>query len=116
MLIVIRLVKKFPVFNGTWRFITVFTTTRHWSLSWARCIQSTPSQPISLRPILILSSRLLLGLPTGFFLSGFPTNILYAFLVSPKRAWSCLDCLLANSGIVNWMRYLLGTVDVHMNG
>jgi hypothetical protein len=44
-LTVAQLVNKFPAFYGTRRFITVFTTARHWSLSWARWIQSTPSQP-----------------------------------------------------------------------
>jgi ABC-type anion transport system duplicated permease subunit len=33
-----------------------------------------------------LSTHLHLGLPSGLFLSAFPTNILYAFLVSPIRA------------------------------
>jgi len=32
-LIVTQLVKKFPAFYGTRRFITVFTKDRHWSLS-----------------------------------------------------------------------------------
>jgi len=41
-------VRKFPSFYGTQRFTTVYTTVRHWSLSWATCIQSTISQPISL--------------------------------------------------------------------
>jgi hypothetical protein len=36
--------------------------------------------------ILILSTHLHLGLPSGLFLSGFPTNILYAVLFSPIRA------------------------------
>jgi hypothetical protein len=58
----------------------------HWSLSWARSIQSPPSHPISLRSILILSTHLRLGLPNGLLPSGFPTNILYAFLLSPIRA------------------------------
>jgi hypothetical protein len=40
----------------------------------------------SLRSILILSSHLRLGLPSGLFPSGFPINILYAFLFSPIRA------------------------------
>jgi hypothetical protein len=37
--------------------------------------------PSYLRSILILSTHLHLGLPSGLFPSGFPTNILYAFLV-----------------------------------
>jgi hypothetical protein len=71
--------------NGARRFITVFTTAHHWFLSWARWIHSTPSHPISLRPILILSYHLRWGLPSGLFLSGFLTRILNAFLISPVR-------------------------------
>ena len=33
-----QLVKKFPAFYGTQRFITAFTSARHLSLSWARLI------------------------------------------------------------------------------
>jgi hypothetical protein len=47
--------------------------------------QSSPYHPITLRSILILFTHLLLGLPSGIFPSGFPTNILYAFLFSPIR-------------------------------
>jgi hypothetical protein len=57
------IVKKFFAFYRTRKFITVLTTARHWSLSWARCIQSTLTHPISLRSILILSSRLCVCLP-----------------------------------------------------
>jgi len=32
-LIVTQLAKKFPAFYGTLRFITMFTTIRHWTLS-----------------------------------------------------------------------------------
>jgi hypothetical protein len=48
-LTVTQLVKKFPTFYGMKRFITVFTRAHHWSLFWARWIQSTPSHPVSLR-------------------------------------------------------------------
>jgi hypothetical protein len=71
---------------GTRRFNPVFTRALHWSLSWAISIQSTPSHSISLRSILILSTHLRLGLPSGLFPSGFPTNIPYAFLFVPIRA------------------------------
>ena len=39
---VLQLVKKFPTFYGTRRFITAFTSVGHPSLSWASSIQSTP--------------------------------------------------------------------------
>jgi hypothetical protein len=35
-----QLVKKFPAFYGTRKFITTFTSARHLSLSWAISIQS----------------------------------------------------------------------------
>jgi hypothetical protein len=33
---ILQLLKNFPAFYETWRFITVFTRALHWSLSWAR--------------------------------------------------------------------------------
>jgi hypothetical protein len=42
-----------------------------------------------LRSILILTSQLHLGLPSGLFHSLFPAKIAYAFLISPIRA-TCL--------------------------
>jgi hypothetical protein len=41
---IVELLKNFPTFYGTRRFITVVTRALHWSLSWARSIQSIPSQ------------------------------------------------------------------------
>ena len=75
--------KKFPAFYGT----------RHLSLSWARPIQSTPPQSTSWRSILILSSHLCLGLPSGLFISGFPTKTLNTPLLFPIRA-TCPDHLI----------------------
>ena len=94
-----QLVNKFPAFYGTRRFITAFTNARHLSLSWAKSIQSTPPHPTSWRSILILSSHLHLGLPTGLFPSGFPTKTLYTPLISPIRA-ACPDHLI----LLNWSR------------
>ena len=72
----LQLVKKFPAFHGTRKFITAFTSFRHPSLSWTSPIQSTCPQPTSWRSILILSTHLRLGLPSGLFPSGFPTRAL----------------------------------------
>jgi len=80
-----QLVKKFPAFYGTRRFVTAFTSARHLSLSWASLIQSIPPHPTSWRSILILSSHLHLGLPSGLFPSDFPTITLYRPLISPIK-------------------------------
>ena len=73
----LQLVKKFPAFYGTRRFITAFTSLRHLSLSWTSPIQSIYPHRTSWRSSLILSTHLRLGLPSGLFPSGFPTNNLY---------------------------------------
>ena len=70
---------------GTRRFITAFTCARHLSLSWSSSVQSIPPHPTSWSSILVLSSHLRLGLPSGLFLSGFPTKALYTSLLSSIR-------------------------------
>jgi len=82
----LRLVKKFPSFHGTRRFITALTRVRHLSLSWASPNQSIYPYPTSWKSILILSTHLRPGLPSGLFPSGFPTKTLYTSLSSPIRA------------------------------
>ena len=82
----LQLVKKFPAFHGTRRFITAITSVRHLSLSWASPIQSLYTHPTSWRSILILSAHLRLGLPRGLLPSGFPTKSLYTPISSPIRA------------------------------
>jgi len=62
-----QLVKKFPAFYGTRKFITTFTSDRHLSLSWTSSIQSITPHPTAWRSIVILSSHLRLGLPSGLF-------------------------------------------------
>ena len=71
-----QLVKKFPGFYGNRRFNTAFTSAGHLSLSWASSIQFTPPHPTFWRSILILSSHLCLGLPSGLFLR-FPAQLIY---------------------------------------
>ena len=76
-----QLLKKFPTFYGTRKFIIAFTSARHLPLSWARSIQSIPHIRL-----LILFSHICLGLPSGLFPSGFPTKTLYTSLLSSIRA------------------------------
>ena len=83
----LQLVKKFPAFHGTRRFITALTSVRHLSLSWASPIQSLYPHPTSSKSILIFSTHLRLGFPSGLFPSGFPTKTLYTPLSSPHTRY-----------------------------
>jgi hypothetical protein len=70
-------------------------------------VESNPHTPKTIAPssILIPSSHLRLGLPSGLFPSGFPTKNLYTFLSYPMRA-TCpvhlirldLACLMISGG------------------
>jgi hypothetical protein len=84
--LVVWILDSFPAIYGTRRFIAEFTRALHLPLSWARPIKSTSPNPTSTRSILILSNHLRLGLPGDLLPSGYPTNILYAFLLSPIRS------------------------------
>ena len=90
----LQLVKKFPAFHRTRRFITALTSVRHLSLSWVNPVQSIYPHPTSWRSILILSTHLRLGLPSGLLPSGFPSKTLYTSLFSPIRAISPAHLIL----------------------
>jgi hypothetical protein len=93
--------KNFPAFYGTRKFITVFTRALHWSIFWARSIQSISSYPVSLISILILFTHLRLGLPSDLFPSGFATNILHAFLQVRGFLWNFVTSLFLWWGVVS---------------
>ena len=78
--------EEIPRIYGTRKSLTVPTSVRHLSLSWANSIQSPRPPPTSWRSILILYSHLQLGLPNGLLPSGFPTNTLCTSLSSPMCA------------------------------
>jgi hypothetical protein len=61
----------------------IFTRARPWTLSWHSWIRIIPTLPIPLRAILILSSRLRLGLPSGFIPSCFWSKFLIYFSFFP---------------------------------
>jgi hypothetical protein len=78
---VAQLLKNFPNFFGTRKFITLFTRALHWSLFWSRLIQSIPPHFPYLRSVtyglvfLVVSS-----------LPAFPPKIPYTFFFVPMRA------------------------------
>jgi hypothetical protein len=97
---IVQPLKNFPAFYGTRRFITVFTRALHWSLFRARSIQSIPSLPVSLRSILILSTHLCLGLPSGLLYTLYTiTNCGAETLKIFKRGkvFQCYVCRCINS-------------------
>jgi len=92
-----QLVKKFPAFYGSRRFITAFTRDRHLSLSWASSIQSMPPHSTYWRAILILSSHLRLGLPCGLFPTGFRTITMCMPCIA--RLFSLIPCRLVGKPV-----------------
>jgi hypothetical protein len=118
----LQLVKKLPVFYGTRRFITAFTSARHPSLSWANSIQSIPLHPTSWRSVLILSSHLRLGLPSGLFPSCFPTKTLYTPLFFPVRAtcavhlvlFDFITCTVVGEEYRSWSSLLWSFLHTHI--
>jgi len=88
-----ELVKKFPTFYGTQRFITAFTTARNLSISWARSIQYTPPHPASWISSLILSPIYAwvfqeVSLPKPFMHLSSPAYVLHAQFISFFSIWS----------------------------
>ena len=88
------LVKNFHTFYGAQIFIVVLTTARHLSPFWSRFVQSMSSHPTSLWSVLILSSYLHLGIPSGLFPSGFGISRQYEFhwaLLSPLGFFTAFE-------------------------
>jgi len=106
MLVVPQLVKKFPVFYKTERFINMFTTACHWSV-YCQMNPSTTSHLISLRtPNLRLSSK------QTFSFSRFNQNcVCVSFLshmchmlsISIMNATFCVLC--RKTAVLQWSMY-----------
>jgi hypothetical protein len=104
-----QLLKNFPTFYGSRKFITVFTGALHWSSSWARSIQSRSHHLTYLTSILISSSHQLLNLPRGPTSNGFSIKTCMHFSLSPcvlhslpifyLFTWSFYFCLTKSSSL-----------------
>jgi hypothetical protein len=81
-----QLIKKFPSFYRTLKFLTTFITAHHPFLFWTAWIHLISSHSVSLRYILILSSHFRLVLPSGLFPSRFSTKIVCEL---PHVSWPC---------------------------
>jgi len=79
-----QLVKKFPAFYGTRRFITTHTSAYLLSLSWCSSIQSIPPHPTSWKSILVLSSHLCLGQSYALW------------FYYPNNSWSSARCTFSH--------------------
>jgi hypothetical protein len=73
--VVTQLGKNLTTFYVTRRVIGVLARTHHWNIFWANLLPFTPIYPICLRRILILSSQLCIGLPSGLLFSGFRSEM-----------------------------------------
>jgi hypothetical protein len=87
---------RYACYLTCWHILTYSRTSQHFrepevSLSCGPYPEPDRSSPHTILPylykiILISSTHLCLGLPSGLFLSGFSTNILQGFLLGPIRA------------------------------
>ena len=89
----LQLVKKFPAFHQTRRFITALTSVRQLSLSWTSPIQST-YHLLEIHPNIIHPSTP--RSPQWFLPSDFPTKTLYTPLSSPIRSTCPTHLILLN--------------------
>jgi hypothetical protein len=77
-----QLLKNFLKYYGTQKVHIAIIGALHWSLSYARSIQSTPYHPTASRSILMLSAHIRIHFLSGHFAFGFTNNDLDEFLFS----------------------------------
>ena len=87
--------------NSNIKFLAMFATSGHITLSWAVLNQTASCHPISLRSIFLLASHLCLGLQNHLFLSPFLTKTLCEFLFFHMPATLLTHPFLLN--LVTWI-------------
>jgi hypothetical protein len=86
--------RKSPHFTNC-IFITLFTRSRHFTLSWEIRIKSTSANFMSTRSIVTLFAYSRPDLQCSLSYSGYPPKTIYAFFLIPIRAtWPFLPVLL----------------------
>jgi len=90
----LQLVKKFPAFHGTRRFITALTSERHLSLSWASPIQSIYPHPTSCRSTLCMLRDVPLEPPPPGDPSGGVVYLLTSELFCLQSKQTACECFL----------------------
>ena len=91
-----QLVRKFPTFYGTRRFITTFTSARHLSLSWATSI--LPCLPFQF--LKFHHNSILPSIPGVFQDISYCTKNMYACRLSPIHATCPAHLILLN--FITW--------------
>ena len=79
--------QEIPHIFGTRKFITVLTSARHPSLSWANSIQSPQPPPTSWKSILILSSHLYIYICIYMCIYIWANLIFYRFNIRTDSYW-----------------------------
>ena len=97
-------------FHGKRRFITTLTRVRHLSLTWTSTIQSIYPHPTSWRSILILSTHLRLGLPTGLC-----ENLLQLSKIQFQLGATCVLFLHSEKEILKSRSYSSKAVSIALN-
>jgi len=92
-LTVFQLLKKFPTFYGTRKFITAFTSARNLSLSWANSIQFIPPHSNSWSRTRI--SVQVRGFHCKRFVTGYVSTVASCLHLTLTPSWRTTPCLLS---------------------
>jgi len=104
------ILKKFPTFHGTWRFITAFTSASHLPLSWTRLIQSIMSLFHCLGHTRL--SVQVRGFLCKRYVTGYVFTVRSRLHLAQSPSWRTTPCRLSTTAfsIYSWPPYILEAV------